>query len=62
MTRTLMLKKIIEIQEVTLREKRHGASQQWVYEHVIKDHYFISYSTFNRYLARNAKAEIKREK
>lgn len=59
MTHVLILKKIIEVQEITLREKRRGASQQWIYEHMIKDKYFISYSTYNRYLARNAKAELK---
>jgi hypothetical protein len=62
MTRTLMLKKIIEIQEITLREKKRGASQQWVYEHLVRDQYFISYSTYNRYLSRNAKAELKQVK
>ncbi|MEN6423551.1 MAG: hypothetical protein ABFD76_16555 [Smithella sp.] len=54
-----MLKKIVEIQQIALREKRRGASQQWIYEHLVRDQYFISYSTFNRYLSRNAKAELK---
>jgi hypothetical protein len=61
MTHILTLKKIVEVQEITLREKRRGASQQWVYEHLIKDQYFISYSTYNRYLSRNAKAELRKE-
>lgn len=43
-----------------MREKQRGMSQQWIYENIIRDQYFISYPTYNRYLARPAKRELNR--
>lgn len=54
-----LLKRILEIQEIVLKYKKKGIFQKWVYENIIKDYYFISYSTFNRYLTINAKRELK---
>ncbi|WP_321287833.1 hypothetical protein [uncultured Sunxiuqinia sp.] len=54
-----VLKKIIKVQEITIREKERGATQKWIYENLIRDEFFISLSTFNNYLARNAKKELK---
>lgn len=54
-----LLVKIIEIQDIVLRErKRGGISQVYIFENLIKKQYYISYSTFNNYLARNAKKEL----
>lgn len=53
-----MLKKIIEIQGIVLREKARGVSQAWIYRHLVADVYHISESTYNNYLAINAKREL----
>lgn len=56
----LQLEKIIIIQEITIREKRRrGRSQQWIYDNLIAGTFFISKPTYDRYLARNAKKELK---
>lgn len=57
-TRRYLLKKIIEIQGIVLREKSRGVSQAWIYRNMIADTYHISESTFNNYLAVNAKREL----
>lgn len=54
-----LLRKIIEIQEVVIREQKRGVTQKWIYEHLIRDRYFITEITFKAYLARNAKKELK---
>lgn len=53
-----LLMKIIEIQDIVLKENRRGIFQKHTYESLIKNTYHISYSTFNNYLARNAKKEL----
>lgn len=50
---------ILEIQQVVLEHKKKGHYQKWVYENLVRDRYFISYSTFNRYLSVNARKELK---
>lgn len=55
----LQLKKIIEIQDITIHEKKRGVTQKWIYENLIRDQYFISKATYDRYLARNAKKELR---
>lgn len=57
-TKRYLLKKIIEIQTIVLREKNRGASQIWIYKHLIASTYHISESTFNNYLAINAKRDL----
>jgi len=57
-TKKYLLKKIIEIQTIVLREKPRGTSQVWIYRNLIADIYHISESTFNNYLAINAKREL----
>ncbi|MFV0507466.1 MAG: hypothetical protein ACK5L5_12330 [Bacteroidales bacterium] len=54
----LLLKKIIEIQEITLRETARGVTQAHVYREYIKDVYFVSKSTYDRYLCLNAKSHL----
>lgn len=58
-TKRILLLKIIAVQEIVLREKKRGASQRWIFENLIKDVFFISEPAFNKYLARNAKKELK---
>jgi 2-phospho-L-lactate guanylyltransferase (CobY/MobA/RfbA family) len=54
-----LLVKIIEIQDIVLRErKKGGISQVYIYNTYVKNQYYISSSTFNNYLARNAKKEM----
>ncbi|MDD4747137.1 MAG: hypothetical protein PHW19_07635 [Salinivirgaceae bacterium] len=55
-----ILRRIIDIQEITLQHTReHGSTQQWVYETKIFPLYRISIGTFYNYLATNAKAELR---
>lgn len=55
-----ILKRIVEIQNITLEHTKCGVSQKWVYEHVVYPRFLISSSTYNGYLAVNAKAELKK--
>jgi len=54
-----LLLKIIDIQEITLKLKEKGTTQQWIYDNVIREKYHISLGCFNNYLAVNAKKELK---
>ncbi len=54
-----LLSKITQIQAIVLENKNKGKSQKWIYENLIKNQFYISYSSFNRYLGINAKAELK---
>ena len=53
------LMKMIRVQDLVLEQKRHGISQIYVYETLVRDAYLISYSTFNRWLAYPAKHELR---
>lgn len=55
-----ILKRIIEIQDITMEHTGRGVTQKWVYEHVIYPRFFISPATYYNYLAINAKAELKK--
>ncbi|WP_159517707.1 hypothetical protein [Sunxiuqinia indica] len=54
-----LLKRIVKVQEITIREKQRGVSQKWIYENLIRDQFYISLPTYNNYLARNAKRELR---
>lgn len=54
-----LLEKIIEIKAIVSEYRRKGSTQRWIYENQIKNKYHISESTFNNYLARNAKRELR---
>lgn len=54
-----ILLRIIEIQNLVLQRKKQGVTQLHVYKTEIYPTYFISYSTFNRYLSYPAKQELK---
>jgi hypothetical protein len=58
--RIYLLKKIIEIQNIVLKETSHGVRQIWVYKNMIKPRFFVSFSTFNNYMSINAKAELEK--
>ncbi|RHO73410.1 hypothetical protein DW083_06070 [Parabacteroides sp. AF48-14] len=51
--------KMVRVQDIVLEHKKHGVTQLYVYEHIIKDMFVISYSTFNRWLSYPAKHELK---
>lgn len=55
------LRKIIDIQNITLEYKDKGCSQEWIYLKLINPTYRISRGTFYRYLARAAKSELKKK-
>lgn len=59
MSRVQRLRKIIEIQNIVLRETDNGRSQKWIYENIIRDTYFIEKSTFDKYMTINAKALLR---
>jgi hypothetical protein len=54
-----LLERIVEIQKLTREHKEHGATQRWIYDHVVRDRYHISMSTYNNYLCRNARRELR---
>lgn len=56
------LLRIVEIQNLVWERKKQGISQLHVYRTEIYPRYFISYSTFNRYLSYPAKQELKHGK
>jgi len=50
-----ILKRIVEIQNLTLEHTSRGVTQVWVYEHVIQPRFVISNRTYYNYLNINAK-------
>lgn len=54
-----ILLKMIRVQDLVLEQKKHGVTQRFVYENMVRDTYLISYSTFNRWLSYPAKHELK---
>lgn len=54
-----LLEKIIEIQDIVLEYKAKDVPQAVIYRKYIAEKYYISYSTFNNYLAINARAQLK---
>lgn len=57
-----ILIRAIEVQNITLSHTAKGISQKWVYENVIYPRFFISRSTYYRYLAMPAKRELNKRK
>ena len=55
-----ILKRIIEVQNITLEHTKCGSTQKWVYENIIYPRFLISIANYNNYLAVNAKAELKK--
>lgn len=57
--RVNLLRKMVEIQDITLEHQRRGVSNDWTYQNVIQPKYLISRSTYYQYLATNARKELK---
>lgn len=57
--RKYLLRRIVEIQKIVLEFRVKGHFYSWIYENHIRDKYHISKSTFNNYMAINAKKELK---
>jgi hypothetical protein len=55
-----LLKRIVEIREIVLEQKKWDTPQTKIYEKFIKGKYHISYSTFNNYLTIAAPAQLKK--
>lgn len=53
-------RRAIAVQEIYLEHAGRGVSNVYIYENYIRPVYFISERTFYRYLARNAKKELRR--
>jgi len=49
------LKRIVEIQNLTLEHTSRGVTQVWVFKHIIQPRFVISESTYYNYLNINAK-------
>jgi len=56
---TNYLRKVKEIQDITIEHKARGATQEWIYKNIIYPRYFISKPTYYRYLSINAKKLLK---
>ncbi|NDV97451.1 hypothetical protein D0T84_21515 [Dysgonomonas sp. 521] len=56
--REMLLRKIIEIQNIVLKGQKKSLSQKEMYHNVIAPKYFISIATFYKYLGCNAKKEL----
>ena len=54
-----LLLKIIAVQNITLEQKKKGATQEWIFQNIVSPRFFISRRTFYNWLAINAKKEIK---
>jgi hypothetical protein len=52
------LRRVVEVQNITLEHTRRGISQVWVYNNVIYPRFFISLKTFYRWLGEPAKREL----
>jgi hypothetical protein len=53
------LKKIIDIQNIYLEHNAKGVSGEFIYKRMINPVYKVSRATFYKYLAINAKKELK---
>jgi hypothetical protein len=53
------IRRALEVQEIYLRFKQDDLPDIWIYRRHIKPRFHVSIRTFYRYLARNAKKELK---
>lgn len=56
------LKKVLKVQEVTLREQKKGKTYKQIYYQHIEREFHISYKTFSNYLGVNARHQLKKLK
>jgi hypothetical protein len=52
------LRKVVEVQNITLEHINRGCTQIWVYKKIIYPRFFISLNTFYRWLGEPAKKEL----
>lgn len=52
------LRRIIEIQNITLKYTQQGVSQEYIYRNIIYPRFFISRQTYYRYLGEPAKRTL----
>lgn len=50
-----LLKRVVDIQNITLEHKKRGATQKWIFENLIAPRYHISRTTYYSYLGSEAK-------
>jgi hypothetical protein len=54
------LKRIVDIQDITLKYKKQGVTQKFIFENYIYPVYFITEVTYYRYLGTNAKLLLRK--
>ena len=54
-----LLRRMVEIQNITLEHTKRGVSQRWVYLNLIYPRFFISERTYYKYLGYPAKKELR---
>lgn len=54
-----LLLRMIEVQTLVLQYQKEGHYQRWIYKNIIYPKYLISIATYYRFLATNAKKELK---
>lgn len=59
-SRINLLRKILIIQQIYTTHNKQGVSNEFIFTHYIEPNYFISKASFYRYLAVNAKKELKK--
>lgn len=59
---TNKLKRIIKIQRITLEHTAKGVTQEWIFINLIQPVFDISRTTYYRYLAVNARKNLKETK
>lgn len=57
--RVNLLRRMVEIQDITLEHQRRGVSNDWIFHNLIHPKYLISRSRYYQYLATNARKELK---
>lgn len=55
------LERVVDIQNITLEYKSKGCTQEWIFRMLIHPSFRISRGTYYKYLARAAKAELKKK-
>ena len=58
-TKESFIRRAMQVQEIYLEHTNKGVSNRYIYRKYIYPVYYISERTFYRYLARNAKKEIR---
>ena len=54
------LRKIIKVQEITLKHTQRGVTQQYVFDNIINPDFYICQSSYYEYLRTPAKALLKK--